>query len=313
MPEFVIEADDLTKRFPEGTVGVNRLDLRVRRGAVYGLIGRNGAGKTTAIRLLMGLLRPDSGKAEVLGNDLWKAPRTVRARIAYVSQSQQLHNWMTLRELSRYVSHFYEKWDLAFARDLARRWGLSWDRPVGHASGGEQRKVAILLALASRPEVLILDEPVAGLDPIARLALVNELVELVCRGNGCTILYSTHLIGDLERIAEYIGIMDRGRIVTSSRLEDLQSTTKRVQVVFQTDEPPAGFAIPGAVWSRVSGPVVTAVARLVHEAQLDEIRYLPGVRVNVFPLALEEIFVELLRENGLEEPALSPEVGRNDS
>ncbi len=293
MFDYVIEAHELTKIFPNGTVGVDQLNLQVRRGAVYGLIGRNGAGKTTVIRLLMGLLKANRGSAKILGHDLWKASRLIRSRVAYVSQSQQLQSWMTLGELCRYAGHFYESWDLAFARDLARRWDLDWHQQVGRMSGGEQRKAAIVLAFASRPDVLLLDEPVAGLDPIARRQLIDQIVDLACQGDGCTILFSTHIISDLERIAEYVGMMERGRMVASARLDELLNTTKRVQVVFDTDAPPAGFAIPGAIRTTVTGPVVTAITRLPHEAILDDIRYLPGVRVNVFPLGLEEIFTEL--------------------
>src|SRR6266852_4404343 len=112
-----IEANNLTKTFKPGIVAVSGLDLQIPRGAVYGLIGRNGAGNTTTLRLLMGLLRPDCGRARILGADMWEAPRPIRARVAHVSQSQQLPGWMTLAELSRYASHFYETWDQVQARD----------------------------------------------------------------------------------------------------------------------------------------------------------------------------------------------------
>jgi ABC-2 type transport system ATP-binding protein len=296
MSEIAIEADNLTKTFPGGQVGVNGLDLKVKRGCVYGLIGRNGAGKTTAIRLLMGLLRADQGTGQILGWNLRDAPREIRAKVAHVSQSQQTPGWMTLAELCRYVSHFYESWDLAFARDLAGKWELKWDRAIAGMSGGEQRKVALLLAFASRPEVVLLDEPVAGLDPIARRQLVDEIIEMLSHREGCTVLFSTHLVGDLERIAEHVGIMDRGRIISSTRLDDLLSTTKKVQVVFDSDEPPSGFSLPGAIWMRVAGPVVTGVVRLMNDGQLEEIRQLRGVRVQSFSMGLEDIFIELLRE-----------------
>ena len=293
MNHYAIETQRLSKTFPRGVKAVSEVDLQVRRGAVYGLMGRNGAGKTTTLRLLLGLLRADSGSARVLGEDLWNAPRSVRARVAYVSQTQQLHGWMSLEELCRYAAHFYEQWDLDYARELARRWELNWKQQVGRMSGGEQRKTAILLAFASRPEVMVLDEPAAGLDPIARRQLVDEIVDVLTRSEGYTILFSTHIISDLERIAEYVGMMERGRLVSSARLEEFQQHTRRVQVIFGNDGPPSGFVIPGAVRSQTAGPVVTAVTRLTSEIQLEPIRHLPGVRVNVFPLGLEEIFLEL--------------------
>ena len=207
---------------------------------------------------------------------------------------QQIHAWMTPGELCYYVSHFYETWDQAHARYLARRFGLAWEQQVGLMSGGQQRKVSILLALAARPEVLMLDEPAAGLDPIARRELVDEIVDVLSRDGGCTVLFSTHIISDLERIAEHVGIMDRGRIVAAASLEELQRTTKRVQVIFDDAAPPEGFSVPGAVHSETAGSVVTAVVRLVSDTQLDALREIPGARVSVFPLGLEDIFIELL-------------------
>lgn len=304
MSENVLEAQDLCKTFPGPTVAVNGLDLRVPRGAVYGLIGRNGAGKTTAIRLLLGLLRPDRGMARILGADFRTAPTPLRARIAYVSQEQQLHGWMTLDELCFYLSHFYDSWDAAYARRLAARFGLSRERPVDLMSGGERRKAAILLALAARPEVLLLDEPAAGLDPISRRELVDELVEILAEGGECTVLFSTHILSDLQRIADRIGIMDRGRLTLSAPLDELHESLKRVQVVFSTERPPEGLRIPGALKTETAGPVVTAIVRISSETQLDEIRALPGVRVNEFPLGLEEIFIHLL---GSKDEALLPE------
>jgi len=294
MSEAAIEARDLTKTFKGGVVAVNGLDLTAPRGVVYGLIGRNGAGKTTTLRMLMGLLRANRGTARVLGADLWTADRAARARVAYVGQEQTIYGWLTCEELCHLGGRFYERWDTARARRLAERFDVPTDRPVGALSGGQRRKVAILLALASRAEVLILDEPAGGLDPIARRQLVDEIIDLAAAGDGTTVLFSTHIITDLERVAEMVAIMDRGRIMAETRLDEMQSTTRRVQVIFAGDGPPAGFAVPGAVRTQTAGPVVTAIVRITSDAQLDEVRAIPGARVNVFDLGLEEAFIELL-------------------
>lgn len=301
---------DLGKTFPGGVVAVHGFDLQVAAGNVYGLIGRNGAGKTTAMRLIMGLLRPDRGEATVLGQDLWTADRAHRARCAYVSQEQRLPRIMTIAELCRSCAYFYERWDPDYARDLAWRWGLAWDRQLGVMSGGENRKAAILLALACRPEVLVLDEPAAGLDPVARRELIDELVDALGSGDGCTVLFSTHIIADLERIAESIGIMDRGRLLTAGRLDEFQSRTKRVQVVFPGDAVPDGFTIPGILSRQSAGPVLTAVVRLASGHILDEVRAIPGARVQEFPLGLEEIVIDILGPSARSElmEATKPEV-----
>src|SRR6185295_13994335 len=231
MSDAAIEATDLYKIFPGGVTAVDGLDLSIPRGTVYGLIGRNGAGKTTTLRLLAGVLLPDQGSARVLGREMWSATPEERAKMAYVSQLQRLHQGMTIEELCHYASHFYERWDMAYARELADHFEVDWDRPVGWMSGGQQRKAGILLAFAARPQVLILDEPAGGLDPIARRGLV--------------------------RIAEHVGIMDDGRMVESARLDELQATAKRVQVIFEGSAPPPGFRIPGAVRVTTDGPVIS--------------------------------------------------------
>jgi ABC-2 type transport system ATP-binding protein len=306
MNQLALEARGLTKIFPDDVVAVSSLDLAVDRGSVCALLGRNGSGKTTLLRMLMGLLHANTGSARILDKDMWTASRAERARVAYVSQNQRLTPWMTPEELCYYASHFYEKWDMDYARTLARRFNVSWTRQIAVMSGGEQRKAAVVLAMAARPEVLILDEPAAGLDPIARRELIDALIEALGEGAGCTVLFSTHIISDVERIADTVVIMDRGRVVTASKLEDLQSRIKKVQVVFDGERPPAGFAIPGTVRSETAGPVVTALARIESDTQLDVVRRLPGARVQVFPLGLEETFIEFLGRGGEEQQQVTP-------
>ena len=296
-----IQTRNLTKTFEGGTVALSGLDLTIPRGVVYGLMGRNGAGKTTALRLLMGLLRPDRGEARLLGVDMCNAPREARGRVAYVSQSQQLPGWMTLPELCRYASHFYQNWQHEFARDLCQRWGMSETRPVGTLSGGEQRKAAILLALAPKPEVLLLDEPAAGLDPISRRELIDELINLLSIEGGCTVVYSTHIISDLERIADQVGILDRGHLQLNRSLDELKSTFRRVQVIFPGETPPPHFSIPGAVRTFISGPVVSGVTDVFDGEHIESLRRWPGVRVQVFPIGLEEIFLEVVGKTGREQ------------
>jgi ABC-2 type transport system ATP-binding protein len=308
MNEPAITATDLAKSFRGGVIAVNGLDLSVPRGAVYGLIGRNGAGKTTTLRMLMGLLRPVRGTARVLGHDLWTAPRAVRQRVTYVSQEQQLPAGKCTAELCLDFSKLHERWDFALAGKLAKRFGIRVDAPMAALSGGEQRKVAVLLAFAARPDVLVLDEPAAGLDPIARRHLIEEIVEFLGDGGERTVLFSTHIIEDLERVAEHVGIMDRGRMVAAGRLEDLQTGMRRVQLIFNGHAVPDGFRLPGAVRSRTEGPVLTAVVRIDTPAQLEALRATPDARVADFPLGLQDLFIELL-DHPLETPLFNPAQG----
>ena len=293
MSEVIIETRNLTKTFRDGIIAVKDLDLTVKRGSIYGLIGRNGSGKTTTLRLLLGLLRPDRGVAQILGWDFWQAPRRVRQCVAYVSQTQRLPGGMTLEDLCRCLKSFNQKWDQDHARALANLWNLAWKRPVGSFSNGEQCRAALLLAFAGRPEVLVLDEPAAGFDLVARRELIHQILEAVTQSDGCTVLLSTHIIGDLERIADHIGILDRGRLALSAPLEDLLHQTKRVQMIFETEALSARFAIPGTLRTHREGVVLNAMVRWTNGHELDVLRASTDARIQIFPVSLEEMVMEL--------------------
>jgi len=301
MQTFAIETIELSKSFPGGVDAVRGLDVAIAPGTVYGLVGRNGAGKTTALRLMMGLLRPSAGQSRVLGAELAKAPQAHRARVAYVPQGQSLHKAMTLGELGLYVSHFYPDWDGDFASRLAKRFELPEDRPIGALSGGQQRKAAMILAFAARPEVLLLDEPAAGLDPVARRQFIDAVIELLSDWEeGCTVLLSTHILADLERLATRIGFLEKGRLAREADLDDLKERFRRVQVIFEGGAPPADFRLPGAIRQRAEGPVVAGVVEMANPQTLEALRAIPGTRVNEFPISLEDLTIELLGplENG---------------
>ncbi|MEM7587654.1 MAG: ABC transporter ATP-binding protein [Acidobacteriota bacterium] len=295
MRETVIETHSLTKDFGDGAI-LDRLDLRVEHGSFYGLLGRNGAGKTTLLRLLMGLQRPTSGATSILGREMADAPEAHRARVAYVSQNQQLHPQLCAEELADYVAHFYPKWDAAYARRLAERLEVPWTQRWSELSGGQQRKVGLLLALAARPEVLLLDEPAAGLDPVARRELLEELIDLLLEGEGCTVLMSTHILSDLERPADSIGILAQGRMLLSQPIEHLQSSARRVQAVFP-GEVPQDLDVAGAWRSQVEGRILQAIVGLESDEQLAPLRE-AGATVDVFPMDLEELFIELVGKRG---------------
>ncbi len=288
-----IETHNLSKTFHGKIPAVSGLDLVVPQGSVFGLIGRNGSGKTTTLRLVMGLLKPDTGRALALGQELWKAPREIRQRIAYVSQNQRLPGWMNLEDLSRYVSSFYDEWDLGYARRLTRRWEISWKTAVRKMSVGEQRMVALTLALAARPEVLILDEPASGLDPVARREFLNALVDITTEGDGCAILISSHHIEDLERLAEWVGIMDRGRMAVSDRLETLMERIKRVQIILPEGTETPHWDPPGAYSVKIQGSVINAVLDLESPSVLSRFQQIKGARIQMFDLGLEELFFEI--------------------
>ena len=305
MGEPVLHARGLVKTFG-GVVALNGLHLQVGRGEVMALVGRNGAGKTTAMRILLGLTRADAGTAHILGKDWWEAGAVDRQRVAYVSQQGQPPGWMTLGELGRMSARFFARWDSGLARELAGRWEVPWNRPLGRLSGGHQRLAALAWALATRAEVLLLDEPAAGLDPVSRRDVMRGLVDALMRTDGCTVLLNTHVLADVERLATHVAVLQQGSVVATAAVEEWQRTMRRVQVVVPGQEVPPGLEVPGTLRSHRSGPVLTALARVTDDAQLGPVRALPGVRVHVFPLTMEEWFVawmepgEALANRGLE-------------
>lgn len=305
MGEPVLHARGLVKTFG-GVVALNGLHLQVGRGEVMALVGRNGAGKTTAMRILLGLTRADAGTAHILGKDWWEAGAVDRQRVAYVSQQGQPPGWMTLGEMGRMSARFFARWDSGLARELAGRWEVPWNRPLGRLSGGHQRLAALAWALATRAEVLLLDEPAAGLDPVSRRDVMRGLVDALMRTEGCTVLLNTHVLADVERLATHVAVLHQGSVVATAAVEEWQRTMRRVQVVVPGQEVPPGLEVPGTLRSHRSGPVLTALARVTDDAQLAPVRALPGVRVHVFPLTMEEWFVawmepgEALANRGME-------------
>ena len=220
MPD-AIATDNLTRRFGK-TDAVNGLSLRVPAGAVFALIGPNGAGKTTTIKLLMNLLRPTRGAATVLGADSRHLGEAQLQRIGYVSENQRLPEWMTPAQLLAYCKPFYPAWDDSLAHALRERLRLTGDAPLSASSRGTKMKAALLTAVAYRPDVLILDEPFTGLDPLVRDELLAVLRD---PPGGCawSVLVSTHDIQEVETIVDWVGYIDCGRMVVSQPIGDLRA------------------------------------------------------------------------------------------
>lgn len=292
MSEFAIETVSLTKRFGSIFPVVDHLDLKVPRGTLFGLLGRNGAGKTTLIRMLMGLVTPTEGEAWVFGRSMETASIEHRARVAYVAQQHELFPHMTAEELCFFFSHLYPRWDQSYAIELIGRFGVPWDSPrYASLSVGQKRQLALILALASGSELLILDEPAAGLDPVARRLFISALMELSATEAPPTVFLSTHILSDLEGPADQIGILEYGKLVLSGSTEDLRRHARRVQAVFPTAVP-TDLEIPGAHSLEIEGRVATAVLLSDDEDGLRLLRQ-SGAQVDVFPLDLEQLFISV--------------------
>ncbi len=217
--DTIIATQGLTKRFGGKTV-VNHLDLSVPRGAIFALLGGNGAGKSTTIRMLTGLLPPDDGSAEVLGEDCWSAAIELRHRIGYVPERPRFYDWMTVEQIGWFTAGFHRPGFLPRYVELIQRFRLGSSARLKTLSKGGYAKVGLALALASDPEVLILDEPTSGLDLFIRREFLASMVELA--GAGRTILLSSHGIAEVERVASHAGFMAEGRLLLAASIEELR-------------------------------------------------------------------------------------------
>jgi ABC-2 type transport system ATP-binding protein len=205
------------------------LSFDVPVGQTFAFLGRNAAGKTTTIRTLLGLLTPDSGSVSVLGRDPQKNPLAVRQSVGYLAEDQHMFGWMTAEQIVRFVAPFYATWDAALARQYLQQFDLPVDQKIKHLSKGQSVRLGLVLALAHRPAVVILDDPVLGLDPIMRKEFNRDLIAHL-QDEGRTVLYSSHLLYEVEPVADVVGILHQGRIVRQGATEELREQVKRLLV-----------------------------------------------------------------------------------
>ncbi len=220
--ETVIEVAELTRRFG-ATTALAGVSLAIPRGAVYGLVGENGAGKTTLIKHILGLLRAQSGSVRVFGRDPVADPVGVLSRIGYLSEQNDLPGWMRIDELMRYSRAFYPAWDDAYAEELRAAFALEPAAKIKHLSKGQKARLGLLVALAYRPELLVLDEPSSGLDPVVRRDILEAIIRTIAH-EGRTVLFSSHLLDEVERVADHVTMISRGRIALSAPLAELKKS-----------------------------------------------------------------------------------------
>ena len=226
---MAVATHELVRRYGPRTV-IQGLDLRVPAGVVYGFLGRNGAGKTTTIRMLLGMLPPHAGRIEILGTPRRRVTAGDRRRIGYVSQEQHFYGWMTVRQLERFIGGFYPTWSTATFDRLLQQLNIDSKQTVGTLSGGTKMKLAMALALAHKPKLLILDEPTAGVDPIARREILT-LLSTEARERGRTVFFSTHNIAEIEDIGDWVGILHAGRMLYQGRVAELAHWVRRMPAV----------------------------------------------------------------------------------
>jgi ABC-2 type transport system ATP-binding protein len=281
---FPIEMSGVVKQFGRKPVleGVN---LSVPAGQTFAFLGRNGAGKTTTIRMLLGLIKPDAGTVRVLGLDAQAQPTEVRRRVGYVAEDQAMFGWMRVRQIISFVKPFYPTWDDKWAKQLAERFELPMETKVRHLSKGQGVRLALLLALAHRPELVILDDPTLGLDPIMRKDFLRDLVTYL-QGERVTVFFSSHLLYEIEPVADVVAILDRGRIVKQAPTEELRANVKRL--IVPADAQALAGEIPGILDIARSGRQLAVVVEDVAPAVATLER--AGIPFQEIDLNLDEIF-----------------------
>ncbi len=284
MSQFAIEFQGVCKSFRKQEV-LRGTTLQVEKGKTFAFLGRNGAGKTTAIGLMMGLLKRDAGEIRVLNLDPATHAIEVRRRVGYLAEDQTMYGWMRCEEILRFMAPFYPTWDHQLALQYAKDFEVPLQTRIKHLSKGQNVRLGLVLALAHRPELVILDDPALGLDPIMRKQFNCDLITHL-QGQGRTVFYSSHLLYEVEPVADEVAILDHGQIVRHAETEDLRRDVKQISLSREA----AGLLANQAkiLDQRPNG---TEVAIIVEEAEavIQALEH-EGVEHSVVDLNLDEIF-----------------------
>jgi ABC-2 type transport system ATP-binding protein len=238
-PDFAVKCRNIHMHFGIRKV-LSNVSLSIPKGAVMGLVGRNGAGKSTLLRILVGLLMPDYGSASIWDESALHLTDATKVRLGYVPQKPESLRWMSVESMLEFLGSFYPRWDRQYVWNSLMRWNISPSQRLDKLSPGERQRVALIRALASQPELLILDEPASALDPVARRDLLREIA-LRAGESGMTVLFSTHIVSDLERVASHVCFLYEGRVVLDTTMDDLKETHARMSV---SREAAVTFSLP---------------------------------------------------------------------
>ncbi len=292
MIEAAVQANHLSKTFGARKV-IDDLSFEVSPGDVIGVLGKNGAGKTTLLELMLGFTPPTGGGVQVFGHSSTELPGAAKVRVGFVPQQDELLEQLNVAEQLRVIASFYPRWDTDLIARLCSEWGVDPKARIKNLSVGERQKLSILLAFGHKPDLLVLDEPVASLDPLARRQFLEQLVEASAGGDRA-IIFSSHIVSDIERLANRIWILKDGRLDWQGDLDSLKEAIVRLHMRGDASVI-TGLAVPGALSVRREATFATAVVR---DWTPDRQRALEGqfpVSVEVEALGLEEIFLELHR------------------
>jgi ABC-2 type transport system ATP-binding protein len=296
MKDPVILTEGLTKSYGKGDA-VRGLNLSVGRNRITAFLGRNGAGKSTTIKMLLGMVQPTGGLATVLGKQITdrEESRELRQRVAYVAEDKPLYGYMTVEQTIRFASSFYSDWRPEVEKKLILDYELPLNRKVKMLSKGMRTKLALLLAFARQPELLILDEPSEGLDPVGIEHLLQLLVARAAEG--VSIFFSSHQIAEVERIADQVCILEKGCLLMDASLDQLRQFYRRIDLVFPTPPHEREFRILGVQRIQTRGREMSVFASENADAVIERAHDLDAISVEVGPVGLRDIFLETVKEN----------------
>lgn len=244
--ETVVRIERVTRRFGS-TTALDDVSLSVPRGTVFGLVGVNGAGKTTLLRHVLGLLKAQTGRVRVFGLDPVADPVGVLSKIGYLSEEKDLPDWMRVDELLHYSRAFYSSWDDRYAEELRQTFDLDPAKKIEQLSRGQRARAGLLVALAYRPEILVLDEPSSGLDPIVRRDILAAIIRTISE-EGRTVLFSSHLLDEVERVSDHVAMIDEGRIVLCDELDRIKASFHCLTLRFETPQSHAPTIAGALTW-----------------------------------------------------------------
>lgn len=291
MSEIVLETEGLTKYYGNN-LAVDHFDLEIPRGCICGFVGRNGAGKTTAIKLMLGLLRPTAGSSRLLGCDSSELTPAIRQRIGYVTEGHRLFRWMSIAGLEKFQRSFFPKqWDDKFFADMIEYFELPKKKKIKHLSNGQRAQVSLALALAPNPELLIMDDPTLGLDAAIRRQFLEGMIGLIMR-EGRTVLFSSHILGDVERVSDRIVVIDKGVLKANCSLEQFQKAIKKVIVTF-ADSAPHEIYIDGLLHCKRSEKQLELTLVGTDDEQIAECaKSVRAENYDIVKMNLEDQFIE---------------------
>lgn len=295
MSELAIETKGLVKNYKDN-VAVNGIDLAVTKGSIYGFLGPNGAGKTTTIKMLLGLAKPTSGVGKIFDKDIVEDSLEIRNKVGYVSETQGLYNYMTVKDIISFTSSAYKNWDNKIVTKYLDLFELPQNRKIKALSKGMRTQLGLVLSLGSQPELLIFDEPTSGLDPLRQKEFLTTIVEQVLE-TGQTVFFSTHQLWEAERIADMVGILNHGNLVLQRPMDEIKENHKKIKINLKEPLPESFNKMPGVINIQQQGQGYLISVNDNASEIINTLNQMLPVAMDIISETMEDIFLEYIRRD----------------